>query len=68
MKYLWKTRDGIEINVDDMSESHAKNCLKMLMKRGQTFDVSAPEDLIQGVMDEWENEFWSDELRCGKGG
>ena len=60
-------KDGTKIKVDDMTESHAKNCLKLLMRRNNanTFRLDAPEDLIEGVMAEWENEFWNDEYRYG---
>jgi hypothetical protein len=32
-KVMWTMKNGQKINVDDMSETHAKNSLKMLIKR-----------------------------------
>jgi hypothetical protein len=29
----WTMKDGTKIMVEDMSESHAKNCLRVLMRR-----------------------------------
>lgn len=31
----WKTRDGKKISIDDMSEQHAKNALKLIIKRSK---------------------------------
>ena len=32
MKYYWKMKDGKKINVDDMTESHLRNVLKMILR------------------------------------
>ena len=35
MKYIWKTKDGKEINVDDMTIEHLRNVLKMIIRKKQ---------------------------------
>ena len=35
-KIYWKMRDGKLISVDDMTEEHAKNVLKIVLKNRQT--------------------------------
>ena len=35
-KVYWKMRDGKLISVDDMTEEHAKNVLKIVLKNRQT--------------------------------
>jgi len=35
-KVYWKMRDGNLISVDDMTEEHAKNTLKLVLKNRQT--------------------------------
>ena len=35
-KVYWKMRDGKLISVDDMTEEHAKNTLKLVLKNRQT--------------------------------
>jgi len=32
MEYIWTTRDGKKINVDDMDINHLRNSLKMCMR------------------------------------
>lgn len=35
MEYIWKTKDGKEINVDDMTIEHLRNVLKMIIRKKQ---------------------------------
>lgn len=35
MEYLWTMRNGQQINVDDMSETHLRNALKMMIRNNQ---------------------------------
>ena len=35
MKYTWKMRDGQLIDVDQMSETHLRNALKMMIRNSQ---------------------------------
>ena len=35
MKYYWKTRNGQLIDVDQMSETHLRNSLKMMIRNTQ---------------------------------
>ena len=37
-KVMWTMKDGQQISVDDMTESHAKNALKMVIKRIQEWE------------------------------
>lgn len=32
-EYLWKTKDGQIINVDDMDTNHLRNALKMMIRQ-----------------------------------
>ena len=64
MSYLWTMKDGTKIEVDDMTEAHAKNCLKLLMRRNNS-EIQAEANAL-GIQD-WESEFWEDEYRYGSG-
>jgi hypothetical protein len=35
-KYYWTMKDGKKIDVDDMTESHLKNVLKLLLTRNES--------------------------------
>ena len=35
-EYYWKMKDGSKINVDDMTESHLRNVLKLILKRNES--------------------------------
>ena len=35
MKYYWKTRNGEIIDVDQMTETHLRNTLKMVLRNSQ---------------------------------
>ena len=39
----WKQKDGSLIDVDDMTESHAKNVLKMLIRNNMIGKAKKPE-------------------------
>ena len=36
--YTWTTATGKKIHINDMTESHAKNCLKLIFRRNQMQD------------------------------
>ena len=38
--YTWTTATGKKIHIDDMTESHAKNCLKLLFRRIDDYNAS----------------------------
>lgn len=42
---IWKTHDGILINIKDMSTEHIKNCIKMI-KRSRFLDVMERYDTV----------------------
>jgi hypothetical protein len=67
-KVYWTTATGQKIDVDDMSEAHVKNILKMILRTSRTVQVKAREDfntpksierklLEEGIMEEqWARE------------
>ena len=64
MKYYWKMRDGQLIDVDQMSETHLRNALKMVLRNTQR-KVAARKPLgnIEANFFEAENnEYLEDEL------
>ena len=38
--YTWTTATGKKIHIDDMDESHAKNCLKLLLRKIEDYNDS----------------------------
>ena len=34
-KYYWKMKDGVKIDVNDMSEGHLRSVLKLLIRRNE---------------------------------
>lgn len=64
----WTTLDGTKIAVGDMSESHLRNTLRMIIRKSQEkkFIVSIiDEDTKPCGMEDWEIQFWEDEGRYG---
>lgn len=65
-KVYWITKQGQKLDIDDMSEAHAKNILKMILRTSRAAQVKAREDfynpksierklLEEGIMEEqWE--------------
>jgi hypothetical protein len=43
MEYIWTTRDGRKINVDNMDINHLRNALKMLMRVRVAEKAQRPE-------------------------
>ena len=35
-KYYWTMKDGNKIDVDDMTENHLRNVLKLILKRNES--------------------------------
>jgi len=48
MNYIWTTRDGKKINVDDMDINHLRNTLKMLMRNISKIKSQAKQPRIHG--------------------
>tara|TARA_R100001594_G_scaffold88775_1_gene123068 strand:+ start:215 stop:529 length:315 start_codon:yes stop_codon:yes gene_type:complete len=44
--YIWITSEGKKIHVDDMTESHAKNCLKLLLRKIEDYNTEIIKDRI----------------------
>lgn len=67
-KVYWVTKQGQKLDVDDMSEAHVRNLLKMILRTSQATQVKAREDfhtpksierklLEEGIMEEqWARE------------
>ena len=57
----WKMKNGEKIAVGDMSESHVKNVLRMIIRTRNAINDKRFED----QMESWEKEFWDDVYRYG---
>ena len=44
--YIWTTAKNEKIHIDDMTESHAKNCLKLLLRKIQDLEdkINQPKE------------------------
>lgn len=64
MKYYWKTRNGQLIDVDQMSETHLRNSLKMMIRNTQRkVATTKPIGNIEAnFFEEQNNEYLEDEL------
>lgn len=64
MRYFWKMRNGQLIDVDQMSETHLRNSLKMMIRNSQ--QKALPEKTIGNIeanfFEEQNNEYLKDEL------
>lgn len=64
MKYFWKMRNGQLIDVDQMSETHLRNSLKMMIRNSQ--QKALPKKIIGNIeanfFEEQNNEYLNDEL------
>lgn len=56
----WRTKDGRKIAVSDLTEDHAKNIIRMIIKSNRKLFDSAGQD-------SWESKFWDDFYRYGSG-
>ena len=67
-KVYWVTKQGQKLDVDDMSEAHVRNLLKMIIRNSRAAQVKTREDfhnpkfierklLEEGIMEEqWARE------------
>ena len=64
MKYYWKMRDGKLIDVDQMSETHLRNALKMVLRNSQRkVAIRKPIGNIEAnFFDAQNNEYLEDEF------
>lgn len=64
MKYYWKMKDGQLIDVDQMSETHLRNSLKMMIRNTQRkVETRKPLGNIEAnFFEEQNNEYLEDEL------
>lgn len=52
MDYYWTTKDGKKINVDDMSESHLRNVLKLIMRRAKNkIETQTANEILESEND-----------------
>jgi hypothetical protein len=61
MDEIWTMKDGTEIAVGDMSESHVRNTLRMLLRKQR----ESQEKWMEYDQEDWERDFWEDEGRYG---
>lgn len=52
---IWTTKDGRKIPVGEMTESHVRNTLRMILKNRRERDIPKYED--------WEEDFWQQETQ-----
>lgn len=50
MKTVWKTKDGQQIRIKDLQDSHLQNILKMLLRQAQHLRTHLPFPVFQGEM------------------
>lgn len=64
MKYFWRMRNGQQIDVDQMSETHLRNALKMVLRNSQRKEIlRKPIGNIEASFFEAQNnEYLEDEL------
>jgi hypothetical protein len=64
MRYFWKMKDGQLIDVDQMSETHLRNSLKMMIRNSQRKE--APKKTIGNIeanfFEAENNEYLDEEL------
>ena len=59
----WIQTNGTPIFVEEMSEAHAKNALRMVLRQHR----ESGRTIINDAADtSWIDEFWEDEYRYGK--
>jgi len=49
-EYFWTMKNGEKINVDDMTESHLRNVLKLIIRRSEEVPNTCPKN-IEDAMD-----------------
>ena len=66
---MWTMKDGTKIQIKDMSESHAKNCLRLMIRRVRDYNSQIKErqsiDDFNAVnnerMEDWMDDDWMDD-------
>jgi hypothetical protein len=46
-KYYWTMKNGKKIDVDEMTEDHLRNVLKLIIKRNQQTTANCPNNIEQ---------------------
>lgn len=61
----WKQKNGDKILVGDMTEGHAKNTLRMIIrKNNKAIEYQMMRPIFDMIAEsDWEEEFWADESR-----
>ena len=64
MKYFWKMKDGQLIDVDQMSETHLRNSLKMMIRNSQAKATTRKPigNIEANFFEAQNNEYLEDEL------
>jgi hypothetical protein len=67
--YTWTTASGDKIQIDDMTESHAKNVLKLLFRQIENYNtkIIKQKAILQSDISDriWEEHHDSDDWRNG---
>ena len=51
---IWKSKDGTTISVDDMTELHAKNSLKMIIRKLREMQENKGYEINKHAEEAWE--------------
>jgi len=67
MDEIWTQKNGVKIAVGDMTEAHAKNTLRFIIRKN---NIAIRNQMIRPIADliansDWEEQFWEDEGRYG---
>jgi len=52
-EYFWTMKNGEKINVDDMTESHLRNVLKLLIRRSEEVPNTCPNNIEDALDMSW---------------
>jgi hypothetical protein len=48
-KYFWTMKNGEKINIDDMTESHLRNVLKLIIRRTEDVPKNCPYNIEDAI-------------------
>lgn len=60
-KIYWKTKTGLKIDVDEMSESHVRNALKMVLRQNLNNSKKNKFEMSGDMANEFNNSYPKDE-------
>ena len=62
---LWAMEDGTMIRVGDMSENHAKNCLRVLMRRVDEYNKAVVREGQEEFDQDWRDMYYDSDDNWG---